>query len=76
MGDSYATWPVCEAPGSGMRTYFWCMSWLFGAQSLWWDGLISLDAGRWRGGGSLVLPELDVPGFINFPWEGLPFLRG
>lgn len=35
------------------------------------DALLSLDAKGRR----LVLPQLNVPGFVNFAWEALPFWR-
>lgn len=43
------------------------MSWLFETHSLWRDALLSLDAGR----RSLVLPQLEMPGFVNSPRKAL-----
>lgn len=37
---------------------------------LWWDDLLNIDAG----GRDLVLPQLNVTGFVDFSWEALPFL--
>ena len=48
------------------------MSWLSEAHSWWWDALLSLNAGGMQG---LVLPQLNVPGFVDSPLEALPFLR-
>ena len=36
-----------------------------------WYTLFSLDAEE-KG---MVLPEVDVPGFVGSPWGALPFLR-
>ena len=33
--------------------------------------MLSLNAG----GRDVVLPQLNVPGFVDSPWETLPFLR-
>lgn len=47
------------------------MTWLVGAISIWWDALLSLDAGGWV----LVLAQLNMSGFVDSPWEVLPFLK-
>lgn len=54
---------VYGAPGSGTRIYCW----LFGAHSFWWDALLNLDAG----GSGLVLPQLDMPDFVDSSWEAI-----
>lgn len=52
VGYSCIVWSVWGAPGCGTRTCPWCTSLLFGAHSLRWNALLSLDvAGR-----DLVLP--------------------
>lgn len=66
VGDSIKAWSVCGTLGSGTRFYPYYMSWLFEAHSLWCDGLLSLDRRR-----ELVLPQLNVPGFV----KGLNLLR-
>lgn len=38
-----------------------------GSYFLCWGALLNLDAG------ALMLPKCDVPGFVHFPWEALPF---
>lgn len=71
VGHSCVAWSVWGASGCGTRIYPWCTSWLFGAHSLGWNALLSLDiAGR-----DLVLPQLTLPGFSGSPWEAIPFLR-
>lgn len=47
------------------------MNQLFEISLLRWDTLLSLDAG----GSGLILPQMNVPGFIDFPWEALYFGR-
>ena len=54
-------------PSSGIGTCPGYMSWLFVIYSLWWDTLFSFDEER-RG---LVLPQLDMPCFVDSLWEAL-----
>lgn len=63
---------ICVAPNSGTRTCPWCISWLFGAYSLWWDGLFSFEAEV----GSLVVPQLDMPCFVDAWRKPYPNLNG
>ena len=56
---------------SGTGIYPWCVSWLFGANSLWWDTLLRLDA-MVR---VFVLSQLDMSDIVDSPWEALLFLR-
>lgn len=58
--------PLAVEPGS-IPT-----EWLTLSPFHWWDVLVSLDVGK---GVWLVLPALNAPGFIDSPWEALPFLR-
>ena len=46
-------------------------NWFFGAHNLWKDTLLSLDTGS----RALGLPHLDMPDFVDSPWEALHFLR-
>lgn len=55
----------------GSRIYPWWMSWLFGVHALWWD---ALPIHGTRGSG-MVLSQLNVPDFVGFPWNALPFGR-
>ena len=55
VSNSCMAWAVRGAPSSGTRIYPWCVNWLFGAHSLWWDALLSLDAGGGRTWSSLNL---------------------
>lgn len=55
----------------GARIYSQCLNWLFVAHFLWRDTLLSLDTvGR-----DLILPQSDVPDFVDSQWEALPSLR-
>lgn len=47
------------------------MNWLFGAHSTWRDILLSLNSE----GRTLVLPQSDMPDFVDFLWEVLCSLR-
>ena len=60
-------WSICRTPGSRAKIYPWCMSWVFGAHSLWWDTLLSLDAAE----SGLALPQLGMPGLADSPLGGL-----
>lgn len=56
----YSLFPLFDqapkAPGSGIRTYPWYMSWFFGVYLLWWDAFLQ---------GGLVLHQLNVA----FPFQ-------
>lgn len=43
----------------------------FGVHSPWRVNLLNLDTG----GKGLVLHQLDMPNFVDFPWDALPLLR-
>lgn len=62
--------PAWDQPSSGVRISPSCTSWLFGTHSLWWDAWLSLDAGA----RSSLLPEIDMPGFIDSLREALLYL--
>lgn len=71
---SASGWELCSfvcstAPSSGTRTCPWCMSWLFGTYSLRCDALPSRDAV----GMNLVLPQLDLPCFVDSHGRTYPF---
>lgn len=49
----------------------WCMGELDGAHSLWWDAMVTLNAGD----KDLVLPQLNVLDIVDSLWKTLPFKR-
>ena len=44
-----------------------CLNWLFGVHSFWRDTLLGLDI--------VVLPQSDLPDFIDSSWEASASLR-
>ena len=71
MGDSCTAGSDSGTTDSETRIYPYCLYWLFRTYSLWRDTLLSLDLmGR-----TLFLPQTNVLGFVDSPWEALSSLR-
>ena len=72
MGDGGEAWAICEALGSRIKIYPWCMNSLIEAHSLWWDSTVSINVGK----RDLVLPQLNIVDFVYILYYGSPYLLG
>lgn len=61
VGSSCVASSACEISSSGFRIYPWCMFWLCGTHSLWWEPCLTFM----QEGGSWSCLNLITPRFEN-----------